>query len=52
MALKSLFFKKITKNRPPAGASPPDPPSVMRLSFTSLLTHVSQVTHLHFLAFG
>ena len=31
MVLKLLFFQKITKNRPAAGALPPDPHSLGRL---------------------
>ena len=34
MALKQLFFQKITKNRPAAGGFAPRPPSVIRLSYT------------------
>ena len=37
MALKQLFFQRITKNRPGARGLAPRPPSVIRLSDTSLL---------------
>ena len=36
MALKAHFFPKIFKNRLVAGGSVPRPPSLMRLSYTSL----------------
>ena len=38
MALKSLFFAKIYKNRPAAGGSASRPPSVIRLSCISFFS--------------
>ena len=61
MALNCFIFQKLTKIRlaaggfaprtpkPPAAEAPTQTSSVLRLSYTSLLTHVSQVRHLHFL---
>ena len=42
------FFPKNSKNRLAAGGLAPRPPSVIRLSWTSLLTHVSQFRYFHF----
>ena len=50
--IKIAFFPKITENRHAGGGFAPRPPSVIRLRYTSLITHVSQYRHFHRLAFG
>ena len=45
MAFKIAYF---LKNRLAAGGFAPRPPSLIRLSYTSSFTHVSQFTHFHF----
>ena len=47
MALKYPFFQKITKNRPAAGALPPDTQSDA-FELHKLSQHVSEVRYLHF----
>ena len=48
----SFFFQKITKNHPVAGGFAPRLPSVIRLSYFSLLTHVFYFRHFCFLTIG
>ena len=52
MALKCLLFQKITKSCPAVGSFAPTPPSVIRLSYTRLLTmspNLDILTFKHFL---
>ena len=52
MALKQLFFQKVTKTREAVGDFAPKPPSVTLFSYTKLLTHVSQFSRFGFLNLG
>ena len=49
---QNSFFQKITKNNPVAGGFALRPASVIRLSYTSLLTHVFYFGHFRSLTIG